>query len=215
VNECFWVKLEEYKIVFSKYMLDNEVGKPNLYIIAGCNGAGKTTASLTILPEILNCSEFVNADAIAAGLSPFHPENVAIEAGKLMLKRIDFLIESKKDFALETTLSSKNHLQTIKKAQEQGFEITLLFFWLNSVELATERVKIRVSKGGHDIPPEVIVRRYERGLENLDKYCALCNQWYVYDNSYYDTKLIAGGNSTENINVYEKLSWEIISKTRK
>jgi len=111
---------------------------PNLHIIAGCNGAGKTTASLTILPDILNCSEFVNADAIAAGLSPFHPENVVIEAGKLMLKRVDFLIESKKDFALETTLFSKNHFQTIKKAQKQGFEITLLFFWLNSIELVRE-----------------------------------------------------------------------------
>jgi len=88
--------------------------KPNLYIIAGCNGAGKTTASLTILPEILNCSEFVNTDAIAAGLSPFHPENVAIEAGKLMLKRIDFLIKSKKDFALETTLSSKIIFKPLK-----------------------------------------------------------------------------------------------------
>ena len=94
------------------------MGNPNLYIISGCNRAGKTTVSLTILPEILNCSEFVNADAIAAELSPFHPENVAIEVGKLMLKRIDFLIESKKDFALETTLSSKNHLQTVRKAQE-------------------------------------------------------------------------------------------------
>ena len=168
--------------------------KPNLYIISGCNGAGKTTASLTILPEILNCSEFVNADAIAAGLSPFHPENVAIEAGKLMLKRIDFLIKSKKDFALETTLSSKNHFQTIKNAQEQGFEITLLFFWLNSVELAIERVKIRVSKGGHDIPPEVIARRYERGLGNLDKYCVLCDDWFVYDNSNNLSELIMDGN---------------------
>ena len=175
--------------------------KPNLYIISGCNGAGKTTASLTILPEILNCSEFVNADAIAAGLSPFHPENVAIEAGKLMLKRIDFLIKSKKDFALETTLSSKNHFQTIKNAQEQGFEITLLFFWLNSVELAKERVKIRVSKGGHDIPPEVIARRYERGLENLDKYCALCDDWFVYDNSNNLSELIMDG-SFQNKTIY-------------
>ena len=178
--------------------------KPNLYIIAGCNGAGKTTASLTILPEILNCSEFVNADAIAAGLSPFHPESVAIEAGKLMLKRIDFLIESKKDFALETTLSSKNHLQTIKKAQEEGFEITLLFFWLDSIELAQERVKIRVSKGGHDIPQEVIARRYERGLENLDKYCALCNDWFVYDNSNNLSELIMDGNFQNRIIYNEK-----------
>ncbi|MDZ7898047.1 MAG: zeta toxin family protein [Arcicella sp.] len=177
--------------------------KPNLYIIAGCNGAGKTTASLTILPEILHCSEFVNADAIAAGLSPFHPENVAIEAGKLMLKRIDFLIESQKDFAIETTLSSKNHLQTIKKAQEQGFEITLLFFWLNSVELAKERVKIRVSKGGHNIPQEIIARRYERGLENLERYCALCNDWFVYDNSNNLSELIMDGNF-QNKTIYNE-----------
>jgi len=101
--------------------------KPNLYIIAGCNGAGKTTASLTILPEILNCSEFVNTDAIAAGLSPFHPENVAIEAGKLMLKRIDFLIKSKKDFALETTLSSKNHFQTIKMPKSKALKLPYYF----------------------------------------------------------------------------------------
>lgn len=185
--------------------------KPNLYIIAGCNGAGKTTASLTILPEILNCSEFVNADAIAAGLSPFHPENVAIEAGKLMLKRIDFLIASKKDFALETTLSSKNHLQTVKKAQEQGFEITLLFFWLNSIELAKERVKIRVSKGGHDIPSEVIARRYERGLENLDKYCALCNDWFVYDNSNNLSELIMDGNFQNRI-IYNEETFKKIKQ---
>lgn len=184
---------------------------PNLYIIAGCNGAGKTTASLTILPEILNCSEFVNADAIAAGLSPFHPESVAIEAGKLMLKRIDFLIEFKKDFALETTLSSKNHLQTIKKAQEQGFEITLLFFWLNSVELAKERVKIRVSKGGHDIPQEVIARRYERGLENLDKYYALCNDWFVYDNSNNLSELIMDGNF-QNRTIYNEETFKKIKQ---
>ena len=185
--------------------------KPNLYIISGCNGAGKTTASLTILPEILNCSEFVNADAIAAGLSPFHPENVAIEAGKLMLKRIDFLIKSKKDFALETTLSSKNHFQTIKNAQEQGFEITLLFFWLNSVELAKERVKIRVSKGGHDIPPEVIARRYERGLGNLDKYCALCNDWFVYDNSNNLSELIMDG-SFQNKTIYNDETFKKIKQ---
>lgn len=185
--------------------------KPNLYIIAGCNGAGKTTASLTILPEILNCSEFVNADAIAAGLSPFHPESVAIEAGKLMLKRIDFLIESKKDFALETTLSSKNHLQTIKKAQKQGFEITLLFFWLNSVELAEERVKIRVSKGGHDIPSEVIARRYERGLENLEGYCALCNDWFVYDNSNNLSELIMDGNF-QNKTIYNEETFKKIKQ---
>lgn len=121
-----------------------------------------------------------------------------------MLKRIDFLIASKKDFALETTLSSKNHLQTVKKAQEQGFEITLLFFWLNSVELAKERVKIRVSKGEHDIPPEVIARRYERGLKNLDKYCALCNDWFFNHNSNNLSELIVDGNFQNRTIYYEE-----------
>lgn len=176
---------------------------PNLYIIAGCNGAGKTTASLTILPEILNCWEFVNADAIAAGLSPFHPEKVAIEAGKLMLKRIDLLIQEKKDFAIETTLSSKNHLQTIRKAKIAGYEITLLFFWLNSIELAKERVKNRVIKGGHHIPDEVIARRYQRGLENLEKYSSLCNDWFVYDNSNEVSELIMDGKF-EKIAIYNE-----------
>lgn len=189
--------------------------KPNLYIIAGCNGAGKTTASMTILPEILNCSEFVNADAIAAGLSPFHPELVAIEAGKLMLKRIDFLIETKQNFAVETTLSSKSYLKTIQKAKDQGYEVTLLFFWLNSIGLALERVKIRVSKGGHSIEENVITRRYTRGLQNLSTYCELCDQWYVYDNSNNSSKLIAGGKTILNLNIYEKHSWKIISNTRK
>ena len=122
-----------------------------------------------------------------------------------------FLPASKKDFALETTLSSKNHLQTIKKAQEQGFEITLLFFWLNSVELAKERVKIRVSKGGHDIPPEVIARRYERGLENLDKYCALCNDWFVYDNSNNLSELIMDGNF-QNRTIYNEETFKKIKQ---
>jgi predicted ABC-type ATPase len=189
--------------------------KNNLYIIAGCNGAGKTTASMTILPEILNCSEFVNADAIAAGLSPFHPEKVAIEAGKLMLNRIDLLLEGKKSFAIETTLSSKNYLKIIKKAKEQNYEVTLLFFWLNSIELAKERVKLRVSKGGHSIPEDVIARRYVRGLENLSLYCELCDLWYVYDNSNNNSVLIAGGKTVKNLNIYEKHSWEIINNTRK
>jgi predicted ABC-type ATPase len=186
------------------------LNNPNLYIIAGCNGAGKTTASFTLLPEILNCSEFVNADAIAAGLSPFHPEKVAIEAGKLMLKRIDFLLKEKIDFAIETTLSSKNHINTISKAKALGYEITLLFLYLNSVELAKERVKIRVSKGGHYIPEEVIERRYKRGLENFEKYKDISNSWYFYDNSENEPKLVFDGkfkNQTiKNMELYNQIN---------
>lgn len=137
---------------------------PNLYIIAGCNGAGKTTASYTILPEILNCKEFVNADSIAAGLSPFNPENVALEAGRIMLHRIYQLMDDNVDFAFETTLSTRSYVPLIKKAQQKEYVVTLLFFWLNSSELAKQRVAKRVSNGGHNIPADVIDRRYTRNL---------------------------------------------------
>ncbi len=129
---------------------------PNLYIISGCNGAGKTTASFTILPEMLNCKEFVNADEIAKGLSPFQPESVSFQAGRIMLERIEELVNSGIDFAFETTLTTLSYINTIKIAREKGYTITLLFFWLNDVNLAIERVKIRVSEGGHNIPEETI-----------------------------------------------------------
>lgn len=110
-----------------------------------------------------------------------------------MLKRIDFLINEKVDFAIETTLSSKNHLNTIAKAKEAGYEITLLFFYLNSVELAKERVKIRVSKGGHNIPENVTERRYTRGLENFWKFKLFYDNWYFYDNSEKEAILVCDG----------------------
>src|SRR3954451_15984836 len=113
---------------------------PNLYIIAGPNGAGKTTASYTILPEMLNCREFVNADSIASGLSPFNAENVAFEAGRIMLQRIYQLLDGKIDFAFETTLAAKSYMSLIKQAKAINYEIVLLYFWLNSPELAKQRV---------------------------------------------------------------------------
>ncbi len=140
---------------------------PNLYIISGCNGAGKTTASFTILPEMLNCEEFINADEVARGLSPFNPDKVAIEAGRIKLKKIDKLISTKQDFAFETTLAPKIYLNTIQTARKNGFEITLLYFWLDSIELALKRVETRVIEGGHNIPEDVIKRRYISGIKNL------------------------------------------------
>src|SRR6478736_2651576 len=116
----------------------------NLYIIAGSNGAGKTTASFTILPEILNCKEFVNADEIAKGLSPFQPERVSFEAGRIMLKRINELLGTDENFAFETTLATKSYKLKILEAKKKNYKVTLLFFWLQNVELAIERVKIRV-----------------------------------------------------------------------
>ncbi|MBQ1700810.1 MAG: zeta toxin family protein [Prevotella sp.] len=173
----------------------------NLYIISGCNGAGKTTASYTVLPEILNCKEFVNADEIARGLSPFNPESVAIEAGRLMLQRIDFLLEKDTSFSIETTLSTKSYINLVRRAQEKGFSVRILFFWLNSPELAIRRVAERVAKGGHNIPEPIIRRRYTAGLKNLfNLFMDQVDYWDIYDNSDYPRKQIAcGGKNAKTI----------------
>ena len=176
----------------------------NLYIIAGCNGAGKTTASFTILPEILDCKEFVNADEIAKGLSPFQPEKVAFESGRIMLNRLEELFLQNENFAFETTLATKSYKHKILKAQNQGYNTTLLFFWLKNPELAIERVKIRVKEGGHHIPQDVIMRRYYNGIFNLfNIYLPLVNQTLIFDNSEGNHILIAEKNKDEKINVYD------------
>jgi predicted ABC-type ATPase len=184
----------------------------NLYIIAGCNGAGKTTASFTILPEMLNCREFVNADSIAAGLSPFNPESVAIEAGRLMLSRIDELIEAGADFAFETTLATRSYVALVKAAQKAGYKVTLLFIWLDSPATAERRVADRVGKGGHSIPSEVIERRYYRGIWNLfNLYIPVCDRWMLVNNETITPEPIAeGGISIENIIINEYI-WKIIN----
>ncbi len=166
--------------------------KKELYIIAGCNGAGKTTASFTILPEILDCKEFVNADEIAKGLSPFQPEKVSFEAGRIMLERINDLLETKENFAFETTLATKSYRSKIYLAKEKGYNVTLLFFWLQNVNLAIERVKTRVLEGGHTIETEVIVRRYRRGIQNLfEIYLPIADEVMIFDNSEGKYDLIA------------------------
>ena len=166
--------------------------KKNLFIISGCNGAGNTTASYTILPEILDCKEFVNADEIAKGLSPFQPEKVSIEAGRIMLNRIKELIESGENFAFETTLSTRSYTHTVKKAQEKGYNVVLLFFWLQRVELAIERVKERVKEGGHNIPTDVVKRRYKKGIYNLfELYLPVIDSVLIFDNSEGKHELIA------------------------
>ncbi len=182
----------------------------NIYIIAGCNGAGKTTASFTILPEILDCKEFVNADEIAKGLSPFQPEKVAFEAGRIMLERIETLLKSNENFAFETTLSTKTYKQKLIQAKTNGFKVKLLFFWLPTIEMAINRVAVRVSEGGHNIPAEVIARRYSRGIENLFKiYIPLCDDWAVFDNSDETPELIAEGINSETI-VAKDESWNLL-----
>lgn len=163
-----------------------------LYIIAGCNGAGKTTASFTILPEVLDCREFVNADEIARGLSPFQPEKVAFEAGRIMLRRIDELLDRGENFAFETTLATKSYRSTVIEAQALGYRVTLLFFWLDAVELAIDRVAERVRKGGHNIETDVIRRRYLGGLRNLfEIYLPIVDEAMIFDNSHGQIELIA------------------------
>ena len=175
----------------------------NLYIIAGCNGAGKTTASFTILPEILDCREFVNADEIAKGLSPFQPEKVAFEAGRIMLNRIDELFKNQENFAFETTWATKIYKQKIKVAKENNYNTTLLFFWLRNSDLAKERVKTRVKEGGHNIPTDIIERRYVNGIKNLfDIYLEIVDQILIFDNSEGKPILIAEKNFGEEIVIH-------------
>jgi predicted ABC-type ATPase len=181
-----------------------------LYIIAGCNGAGKTTASYTILPDILDCREFVNADEIARGLSPFQPDNAGIHAGKLMLTRIKKLIESGENFAFETTLATKSYVNLVESAKQKGFQVTLLFFWLYSPELAISRVKNRVIEGGHNIPEDVIRRRYKSGLKNFFKlYLPVTDNWMFIDNSGENYGIIAEGDS-EKIIINNQKMWNHI-----
>ncbi|MES2810728.1 MAG: zeta toxin family protein [Bacteroidota bacterium] len=183
---------------------------PNLYIIAGCNGAGKTTASYTVLPEILNCREFVNADNIAAGISPFNPESVALEAGRVMLKRVKDLLDAEADFALETTLATKSYVSFIKDAQANGYKVSLLYFWLASPDFAINRVATRVSKGGHHIPDNVVIRRYYRGISNLfNLYIPICDDWMVFNNTKVYSETVAKGSGLDKQIINNDI-WEYI-----
>ena len=187
---------------------------PILYIIAGCNGAGKTSASLEILPEILDCDEFVNADEIAKGLSPFKPESVAIEAGKLMLKRIDELVSQGATFAIETTLATRSYSNLIKKVHNLGYRVNLLFFWLESPEFAKERVKKRVLSGGHDIPIDTIYRRYKAGIINLfEIFMPIVDSWILYDNTNGEIEFIASDREISNSIIYDKLKRYVRERT--
>lgn len=184
-----------------------------LYVIAGCNGAGKTTASFTILPEILDCKEFINADEIARGISPFQPEKVSFEAGRIMLNRINELLSKSENFAFETTLSTKSFKTKIIEAKEKGFQVTLLFFWLKNIQLAKERVKIRVSEGGHDIEPEVIERRYLRGIKNLfNIYLPIVDIAFIFDNSEGKHKLLANKQMNNLLNIVDIEGFNLLKR---
>lgn len=178
---------------------------PRLYIISGCNGAGKTTASYSLLLEMLQCSEFVNSDEFAKGLSPFDPSKASIQASKYMLLKIRYLLRKQSDFAIETTLATRTLLNTVKMAQAAGYSVTLLYFWLRTPEMAIERVKARVAAGGHNIPEDTIVRRYHVGIDYFfHQYAPICERWILADNSQIPFRVIAEGSKTDVINVKDE-----------
>lgn len=158
--------------------------KPKLHIIAGPNGAGKTTFAREFLPSYADCLEFVNADLLAQGLSPFDPESAAIKAGRLMLDRINELSNKRVTFGFETTLSGRTYINLIKRLQAEGYSVKLYFLWLQSVEAAVARVAERVSQGGHNIPEATIRRRYKAGLRNFfSSYERMVDEWAIFDSS--------------------------------
>ena len=165
-----------------------------IVIIAGPNGAGKTTFAREFLPNEGNCPTFINADLIAAGISPFAPESVSIRAGRLMLDEIDDRVRNRKSFAFETTLSGRSYLHKIRQWQELGYHVKLLFLSLPNADVAIARVAARVSQGGHNIPENIIRRRFDSGLKNFDTmYKQQVDAWMLYDNSESKPRILAWG----------------------
>jgi predicted ABC-type ATPase len=166
--------------------------KPTCYVIGGPNGAGKTTFAMRYLPSIVSCRTFVNADMIAQGLSPLDARSVEAKAGRIFLRRINELVESGDDFAFESTLSGRAYTRLFRRRRESGYDIVLFYLWIPGVEFSAERVASRVENGGHDIPPDAIVRRYIKSLCNLfNLYIPLANRTLIFDNSAEMAKLVA------------------------
>lgn len=183
---------------------------PSVYIIAGPNGAGKTTFAREFLPNYANCKNFINADLIAQGVAPFSPGAVAFRAGRLMLGEINRYVERSEDFAFETTLSGRSYLSLIRLLKKRGYQVHFFFLWVSTVELALMRVRGRVSEGGHDIPENVVRRRFDRSIRNfLVHYRRLGDSWTLLDNSRATPTVIAiekhGDHRIMELTLYENL----------
>lgn len=183
-----------------------------MYIISGCNGAGKTTFASSLLLDFFQCKEFVNADKIAEGLSPFNPESAALSAGKIMIDRLENLSRQQVDFGIETTLSGKVYEKIIHKNREKGYTIWLIYLWLSTPDLAKKRVALRVQKGGHNITNEVTDRRYLRGVKNLFQlYMPLCDRWFIFDNSGISPLPVCEGTYAKTANIFQPDIWAQIN----
>lgn len=186
-----------------------------ILMIAGPNGAGKTTMSWELMSNAPIFYEYINADEIAKGLAPFHPESVALSASKLMIKRLKELLEADKSFAFETTASGTNYIKHLKSAKEKKYHVKLIFLWLASPKEAVNRVAERVKQGGHHIPEETIIRRYSAGLKNLVKcYLPLAESALILDNSSEESpkRLIARKNEDNSIEIFDDVIWERIMR---
>ncbi len=183
----------------------------NFYIIAGPNGAGKTTLSKTVLKDVFNCENFVNADEIAKGLSPLQAGKFDIWAGKIMLEQINNYITAGESFCVETTLSSRIYLNKIKRLKSLGYKISLFFLYLPTVKLAIQRVKQRVLNGGHNVEKDVIKRRYRRGLTNLiSEYFDHVDNLHIYSNIENLEKIAYKSN--DRLKIYNQKVFKKISK---
>jgi predicted ABC-type ATPase len=173
--------------------------RPQVIVIAGPNGAGKSTVAPFLLRDRFGVMNYVNADTIASGLSAFAPENFALEAGRIMLKQLHDMAERRTDFAFESTLASRSYAPWLGKLRTQGYEFHLFFLWLQSPDIAVQRVKERVRMGGHHIPEEVIRRRYEKGRRNFFAlYQSLAQTWMVYDNSSSNEMILIADGMVQN-----------------
>ena len=158
--------------------------KPTCFIIAGPNGAGKTTFALRYLPQIAGCRNFVNADLIAYGISPFDSLSAQYKAGRIFLRQIYANIDKRVDFAFETTLAGRSHINLLKKLRQDGWQIVLFFLWIPDAAFSKSRIRERVEHGGHNIPDDAIYRRFPRIMRNFTKiYIPLCDKVICYDNS--------------------------------
>jgi len=191
------------------------VSEPNLIVLAGPNGAGKSTAAPDLLRGAFHVEEFVNADVIARGLSAFHPEAAAIDAGRVMLARLRELAAQRKDFAFETTLSSRTFALWIGELKKTGYRFHLFYLWLPDADGCIKRVYRRKSVGGHFVPEETIRRRYAGGLRNFfTLYAPIATTWQFFDNSEDPRRLVAeyGPEGATEPKVFDVGLWDTISK---
>jgi len=169
------------------------MGTRNTYIIAGSNGSGKTTFAETFLPLYAKCPNFINADLIAKGLSPFNPRSAALKAGRLVLEQIDDFARRGEDFAFESTLSGKSYANLLARLKTQNYKLHFFYLWIPNPDLAITRIKGRIAEGGHSVPPDDIRRRFSRSLGNFIKlYKPLADTWMLFDNSGPRPQLVAG-----------------------